>query len=208
MFQCDCIFYSSNILFSKIIDQHDNISKIYILSDLILFLAGQTWVNGKNTYAVVPASTSLIDRSKFHLKTVPSSSIQLLSHRLHRISTYDYRNIPTLKSHLNHLANPFQHRFGLAFVNKIQPKGLATFGVSSYQQRPQSVPATPASIHKNQKVPFAMNISMPEDLLLRHMDNGEKVMSMLNILRSGNPKKMILDLSRFKVYQAVPDAVF
>ena len=138
---------------------------------------------------------------------MPLSSIQHRNHRLHRISTYDYRNIPTLNSQLNRLANPFQHRFGLTFVNKIQPKGLATFGVSSYQQRPQSVPVTPASINKNQKVPFALNISMPEDLL-RHMDNGEKVMSMLNILRSGNPKKMILDLSRFKVYQAVPDAVF
>ena len=139
---------------------------------------------------------------------MPSSSIQLQNRRLHRISTYDYRNIPTLNSQLNYLANPFQHRFGLTFVNKIQPKGLAAFGVSSYQQRTQSVPVTPASINKNQKVPFALNVSMPEDLLLRHMDNGEKVMSMLNILRSGNPKKMILDLSRFKVYQAVPDAVF
>ena len=93
-------------------------------------------------------------------------------------------------------------------MNKIQPKGLATFGVSSYRQRPQSVPVTPATITKSQKLPFALNISMPEDLLLRHIDNGEKVMSMLNILRSGNPKNMILDLSRFKVYQAVPDAVF
>ena len=139
---------------------------------------------------------------------MPSSSIQHRNHRLHRISTYDYRNIPTLNSQLNHLANPFQHRFGLTFVNKIQPKGLATFGVSSYQHRAQSLPVTPASINKSEKLPFALNISMPEDLLLRHIDNGEKVMSMLNILRSGNPKKMILDLSRFKVYQAVPDAVF
>ena len=139
---------------------------------------------------------------------MPSSSIQHRNHRLHRISTYDYRNIPTLNSQLNHLANPFQHRFGLTFVNKIQPKGLAAFGVSSYQQRPQSHPVTPASINKSQKLPFAKNISMPEDFLLRHIDNGEKVMSMLNILRAGNPKNMILDLSRFKVYQAVPDAVF
>ena len=173
-----------------------------------MFLAGQTWVNGKSTYAVVPASTTLIDRSEFHRNTVPLSSIQLQNHRLHQISTYDYRNIPTLKSHRNHLANPFQHRFGLTFVNKIQPKGLAAFGVSSYQQRPQSHPVTPASINKSQKLPFAKNISMPEDFLLRHIDNGEKVMSMLNILRAGNPKNMILDLSRFKVYQAVPDAVF
>ena len=139
---------------------------------------------------------------------MPSSSIQLQNHRLYQISTYDYRNIRRLNSQRNHIANPFQHRFGLTFVNRIQPKGLATFGVSSYQHRKQSVPVTPASIDKSQKLPFALNISMPEDLLLRHMDNGEKVMSMLNILRSGNPKKMILDLSRFKVYQAVPDAVF
>ena len=139
---------------------------------------------------------------------MPSSSIQLQNRRLYQISTYDYRNIPTLNSQLNRLANPFQHRFGNTFVNKIQPKGLATFGVSSYQHRPKSLPVTPAGTDKNQKLPFALNISMPEDLLLRHIDNGEKVMSMLNILRSGNPKKMILDLSRFKVYQAVPDAVF
>merc|ERR1712241_758060 len=88
---------------------------------------GQRWVNGKSTYAVVPASTSLIDRSKFHLNTVPSSSIQHRNYRLHQVSTYDYRNIPTLNSQLNHFANPFQHRFGHTFVNKIRPKGLAAF---------------------------------------------------------------------------------
>ena len=150
----------------------------------------------KSTFFVVPASTTFLHRDTLKFGTGPSSN-QLNNFSSLNITTYDINNLPILGVNQNNLVYA-PNNLLLTSVRRPLRRKKTKHGIL-YRQQPHYI--NPPNLAQAPNEPNAGHLFV--------MSTDEKFLEpMINTLRSGNQHKMVIDLSRFKVYQAVPDNSF
>ena len=153
---------------------------------------------GKRLTFVVPASTLLLPRNEF--TRVPLSE-EHRNHPLFKIAAYDFTNLPQLDVPENHLVVPPTNLIPSSFNDPV-PEKQTKHGILYIQPLPS------LEVNRDRVNSEVLgNVQNPTHFFVKPIINNlQPVMS--NVLGLNNQQLMPDDLSRFKVYQAVPDHIF
>lgn len=157
--------------------------------------------SGRRITFVVPASTSLLPRNEFPLNNVPSSK-EYSNHPLYKIATYDLFNLPKLDVPENHLVVPPTHLLPSSFNDPV-PAKETKHGILYIQPLP-SLEVNRERVNSEQ----LGNARNPTHFFVKPNFDRNYLQPVMNALGLSNQQLMAEDLSRFKVYQAVPDHIF
>ena len=171
----------------------------------LLILGKLSGERGKSISFVVPASTSLLHSSDLQPYIVPSTQ-EYNNHPLYKIAAYDFANLPKLHTSKNHLI--FQSTdLSASLPNGYVAEKKTKHGILYIQPLP--------SLDLNRKMNSDIlppsskgNRQNPTHLIVNPTIGRNDLEPVLNAVTLNDLQKMAKDLSRFKVYQAVPEHRF
>ena len=135
----------------------------------------------------------------------PSTNNYLQHHPLYKIASYDINNLPTLQAQQNYYQNPSNHLL-LSPSNHVSQEKGARNGVLFQVPSHSTIPINPVGrIYES-----TPSSSLPTKPKTRHLfipaTDDIEIEPIMNVI--SNQRNMVVDLSRFKVYKAVPDDLF